>query len=176
MKKILLSTMLLFAASAQAQETLPALTKGKFMVETNLSPFSMIKTTGFSLASNDGSTEWGVGGEAGYFAADKLAVKFGLGIYGAAIDYGFGKETSTAVSYKIGAKYYVANNFPFQLDLGGLNSEGENALLLGAQVGYAWFLKDNISIEPGIRYDHGLDDNASGVKTVSAKIGFSLYF
>ena len=35
--------------------------------------------TGFSLYSRDGNTSWGVGGEAGYFILDDLALKAGPG-------------------------------------------------------------------------------------------------
>lgn len=182
MKKILLSLALLAGAQAlKAQETLPALQKGKWFVETNLSPFSINRTTGFSFASNDGVNEWAVGGEAGFFAADKFAVKIGLGVNGAGVNgnvngFGGSGETITILNYKIGAKYYVANVLPLQIDFGGLNSEGENATLLGLQAGYAWFVKDNIAIEPAVRYDHGLNDIASNAKTVSVRIGFSLHF
>lgn len=173
MKKILF-TLAFFglAYTVKAQETHPALQKGKWLVETNLSPFGLNRTTGFSFASNDGSNEWSIGGETGYFAADKLAIKLGLGVNGAGGD----GETVTLLNYKIGAKYYVANVLPIQVDFGGLNSEGENFTLLGMQLGYAWFVKDNIAIEPAVRYDHGLNDNASNAKTVSARIGFSLHF
>ena len=174
MKKLLFVAAFAFAAQfAQAQETLPALQKGKWLVETNLSPFSLTKTTGLSYMSNDGNSEWAVGGEAGYFAADKLAIKLGLGIYGQKYE---GLDSETALSYKIGAKYYISNILPIQVDFGGINSDGDNATILGAQIGYAWFVRDNISIEPGVRYDHGLNDIASDIKTFSARIGFSLHF
>lgn len=178
MKKTLLSlgaAVMLFTG-AKAQETLRALSKGSVMIETSLSPYSMLKTTGFGFASNDGISEWSVGGEGGYFVADKFSVKLGLGVLGVTQDFGGGKETDTALSYKIGAKYYATNQFPFQVDLGGINSDGENGLLLGVQAGYAWFLKENIALEPGVRYDHGLNDNFSEIKTVSVKLGFSLHF
>lgn len=173
MKKILFALAFCGTTLAvNAQDTHPSLQKGKWLVETNLSPFSLNRTTGFSFASNDGNNEWSVGGEAGFFAADKLAIKLGLGVNGVGGDV----ESATVLNYKIGAKYYVANVLPIQVDFGGLNSEGDNATLLGLQLGYAWFVKDNIAIEPSVRYDHGLNDNSSNVKTVSARIGFSLHF
>lgn len=177
MKKVLLTLAITSALfCAQAQQTHPSLEKGKWFVETNLSPFSLNRTTGLSFASNDGSTEWSFGGEAGIFAADKLAVKLGLGVNGTSYDSYGGTETETVLSYKIGAKYFISNVVPIQIDFGGLNSDGENAVTLGTQIGYAWFIKDNIALEPALRYDHGLNDNASEVKTLSARIGFSLFF
>ncbi|UIR57357.1 porin family protein [Sphingobacterium sp. SRCM116780] len=167
---------------AFAQETHPAIQKGKWMVETNLSPISGLSTSGFSLLTNDGNTSWSIGGETGYFFQDKLAVKVGLGYISQKIgdislgDYTVEGSTQNMFTYKAGLKYYISNVLPVQVDLGGLSQDGENALLLGGQVGYAIFVKDNIAIEPAVRYDHGLNDNATGVKAFSARVGFSLHF
>ncbi|MGJ1194501.1 hypothetical protein [Sphingobacterium siyangense] len=78
--------------------------------------------------------------------------------------------------YKAGLKYYIINQFPVQVDLGGINSGGENAFIFGGQLGYALFLKENIAIEPAVHYDHGFNDNADGINAFSARIGFSLHF
>src|SRR5690606_12957621 len=83
--------------------------------------------TGFSLVSADGSTVWSIGAEGGYFIADDLAVKGGLGYS----DY----DGLNIFSYKLGAKYYVISTIPFQLDITGasIQDASENPLWLGLQ-------------------------------------------
>ena len=41
---------------------------------------------------------------------------------------------------------------------------------------HSYFVKDNIAIEPAVRHDRGLNDNADGVKTFSVRVAFSLHF
>jgi hypothetical protein len=73
-------------------------------------------------------------------------------------------------------KYYIINQLPIQVDLREINSGGENAFIFSEQWGYALFVKENIAIEPTVRYDHGLNHNADGIHAFSAWIGFSLHF
>ncbi|MBB1645654.1 outer membrane beta-barrel protein [Sphingobacterium sp. UME9] len=172
---------LLGLQTVSAQETPTAISKGKWMVETNLSPLTGLSTSGFSFYSNNGAQLWSVGGEAGYFFQDKLAVKAGLGFTGQRYVFDFDGQkielnSTHSFIYKAGLKYYIINQFPVQVDLGGINSGGENAFIFGGQLGYALFLKENIAIEPAVRYDHGLNDNADGINAFSARIGFSLHF
>ena len=107
MKKVLLSIALLtIINSVKSQETNLALTKGTWSVETSLSPFSLINTSGFSFKNNKKNSEWTVGGEAGYFIQDKLALKAGLGLYGYKNQIEENAYiTESSLSYKIGAKY-----------------------------------------------------------------------
>ena len=60
----------------------------------------------------DGSTIWNIGAEGGYFVADKLLLKVGLG-YG---DSDFGGD----LHYKLGAQYYFNGNIPVGVDFTGL--------------------------------------------------------
>jgi len=183
MKRILLTVLTYLGLnSLYAQETPAALSKGKWMIETNLSPIGGLSTSGFSFMSNNGTKSLSAGGEAGYFIQDNLAIKAGLGImsYKSKISIGdeqieLGKQTS--FTYKLGMKYYIISALPIQVDIGGVKSSGlENAFIFGGQLGYAFFIKDNIAIEPALRYDRGLNDSAEGVKTFSARVGFSLHF
>ncbi|WP_426790197.1 hypothetical protein [Sphingobacterium sp. WOUb80] len=182
MKRIFLMALTCLGMQALfAQETPSAVSKGKWMVETNLSPLTGLSTSGFSFYSNNGARVWSVGGEAGYFVQDRLAIKAGLGFSGQKYTFdidGQNIELNATHSfiYKGGLKYYIINQLPVQVDLGGINSGGENAFIFGGQLGYALFVKENIAIEPAVRYDHGLNDNADGINAFSARIGFSLHF
>ena len=107
--------------------------------------------TAFSLLSVDGSTIWSVGADAGYFVSDNLAIKAGLG-------YADADEIDGTFVYKVGAKYYLGGEFPVGVDFTGSSVDGNNANWVGIQGGYAWFVADNVSIEPTIRYNVTLDD------------------
>jgi hypothetical protein len=182
MKRIFFIALTFFSMQTiSAQETPTAISKGKWMVETNLSPLTGLSTSGFSFYSNNGARLWSVGGEAGYFFQDKLAIKAGLGFSGQKYAFNFDGQkielnSTHSFIYKAGLKYYIINQLPVQVDLGGINSGGENAFIFGGQLGYALFVKENIAIEPAVRYDHGLNDNADGINAFSARIGFSLHF
>ncbi|MBH1959364.1 hemin-degrading factor [Chryseobacterium sp. HSC-36S06] len=176
MKKVLLVGALALFATVNAQTQNPALAKGKWLVEANtnfgvLSPSS----TSIGFYTNDGDSMFKIGGEAGYFVANNLALKVGLGVTSLTMDTFYGdNETSTAFNYKIGAKYYIASMFPVQIDFNGISSEGENINAVGFQGGYAWFVSPNISIEPGLRYDLGTAEGSTGI--FSGNVGFALHF
>ncbi len=170
MKKLLLAiAMVAFSFTANAQEANGQTAKGKWLVEGNTGfGAAHSASTGFQLSSIDTplgtETIWGVGAEAGYFIMDDLAVKFGLGYN----DLG----TVDAFSYKVGAKYYISSMIPVQVDYSG---NSEDASFLGLQAGYAVFLGDMVSIEPGLRYNLGLGDS-DGVNTLQFNVGFALHF
>ncbi|UNY98692.1 hypothetical protein MQE36_16640 [Zhouia spongiae] len=172
MKKLLFVAVaaLGFAFNANAQDG-SATAKGSILVEANTN-FGMghAANTGFYFSSNDGNTAWNIGAEGGYFIQDDLAIKAGLG-------YGdLGENIDGEFSYKIGAKYYINSMIPVQLDLNGSTGNDSNPIFVGLQGGYAWFLADNIAIEPGVRYDLDLNDDAEGADAFSLNIGFSLFF
>lgn len=181
MKNLLLLTVMLLATALQlrAQDGRPT-DKGSWLIEANTNfGRGHAANTGFYWASVDDTTIWNVGAEGGYFVMDDLAVKVGLG-------YGDSNRSEGVFSFKAGAKYYVKSTFPVQVDLNGLNTDvfgGFSPLFLGVQGGYAWFLGEHVALEPGIRYDFGLNDDASGQNGLtsdqsglSLNIGFSLYF
>jgi len=170
MKKIVFLAIAMFMfsfANAQTDE-------GTLLVEANTG-FGAFhpSNTGFYLTSIDGNTAWNIGLEGGYFIMDDLAIKAGLG-YG---DDG-NEFTSSVFSYKIGAKYYVSGQIPLQIDLNGASIEDadENPMYLGLQAGYAVFLTDNISLEPGLRYDLSLNENFSDHGILAFNVGFALFF
>jgi len=174
MKKLFLAAFAVFAfASVNAQDSdSSALSEGSFVVEINTGSWTT-GSTAFSLTSQDGMTMWSAGAEAGYFIMDDLAIKAGLGYS----DNGFDGPGSSSFNYKIGAKYYIASQFPVGVDFTGasFNDVDENPSYVGVQGGYAWFVADNVSIEPTIRYNLSMnsdfyDDAFQGL------IGFAFHF
>ncbi|TCK69065.1 hypothetical protein DFQ05_0577 [Winogradskyella wandonensis] len=179
MKKLLFAALAVFAFSfSNAQEEGgSALSKGSWVIEANTGfggdgVAAQGANTGFGLYSVDGTTVWAIGAEAGYFLADDLALKVGLGY----TDF----DGSSNFTYKLGAKYYIDSQFPVQVDLTGASSDdvfgSENPLWLGLQGGYAWFVADNISIEPGLRYNLSLNEDFTDEGLFEFRIGFALHF
>jgi len=175
MKKIILTAMAVFAFSfANAQEKKAdnaggQTSKGKWLIEANTGN-AMLGNTGFYLTNQDGKTNYNIGLDGGYFIMDDLAVKAGLG-YGDVDDV-------TVLSYRLGAKYYVMSKIPVTLDLTGASVKDavENPLWLGIGAGYAIFLGENVSIEPGLRYNHSLNENVTDKGIFQFNVGFALHF
>lgn len=177
MKKLLFAAVAVLGftfANAQEKSSGSALSKGSWLVEANTNfGAAHAGNTGFSLTSVDGETSWGVGAEAGYFVMDNLAVKAGLGYN----DTG-AEGVDGTFSYKIGAKYYALGKIPVQLDFNGASGNDVSPMYLGLQGGYAWFVASNISVEPGLRYDFGMNEDAGDgdYNPFSVRIGFALHF
>lgn len=166
MKKLLVAAMMVFGLAANAQETTSSQTaQGKFVIEANTGS-NATGNTSFSLLSSDGNTAWSVGAEGGYFVIDDLAVKAGLGY----VDNG----TSDAFRYKIGAEYYILGKIPVGVDFTGSSYTFGSINWLGLQGGYAYFLGENVSIKPALRYNIGLEEGQKGA--FQGLIGFALYF
>jgi opacity protein-like surface antigen len=177
MKKfaIALVSLFVFAFSSYAQDGSQT-AKGSWLVEANTgfgggdTGFAHTANTGFGLTSFGDTTIWSIGGEAGYFIEDNLAIKAGLGYS----DF----DITSAFSYKLGAKYYVINIIPIQVDVTGASFKDvdENPLWLGLQGGYAIFVSDQISIEPGLRYNLSLNKDFTDEGIFEFRIGFALHF
>ena len=182
MKKIILTAALavmsLVSLQAQEEDSAGATSKGKWLIEANTG-FGEASTanTAFSFVSVDDLTIWTVGAEGGYFIADDLALKAGLGYSRRNFDNDFFEESNSRFNWKVGAKYYIDSKFPFQADLNGSSGDGFSPLYLGLQGGYALFIADNVSIEPGVRYGIGLNDEAGDgdFNPLSFNIGFAIY-
>ncbi|HEU0125495.1 hypothetical protein [Flavobacterium sp.] len=167
MKKIVLAAIAVMAfgfANAQEQTA-----KGKWLIEANTGFGAATGNTSFGLTSRDGETNWNVGAEGGYFVADNLAVKLGLG-------YGDDGD-SNVFSYKVGAKYYLLNKFPLEASYTGVSIKDvdHNPSFIGLQGGYALFLGNNVSIEPGLRYNITTNEDY-GKSFFQFNIGFALHF
>lgn len=179
MKKVFLSAMaFLTFAVVNAQDTSGGPTsKGKFLIEANTGK-PMIGSTAISFNSQNGGTSYNIGLDGGYFIMDDLAIKAGLGFGGYNTDYGNGN----LFSYRLGAKYYIKSKIPVTLDITGSsgnmvsNFNGETPLWLGVGAGYAWFVSDNVSIEPGIRYNHSLNEKYTDDGIFQFNVGFALHF
>jgi len=150
--------------------------KGAWLIEINTG-FGEVSTstTGLALRSVDGNTSWAFGGEVGYFIMDDLALKAGVGYGDPGVD-----GIDGTFNWKFGGKYYIAKKFPVGVDINGSSSDGFSPMFVGIQGGYAWFVAENVSIEPGIRYGFGVGDDAdllTGDNGVfSFNVGFNIFF
>lgn len=174
MKKVLFSAVALLAfgfANAQEKSEGSQTSKGKYLIEANTGN-AMLGSTGFSFASSDGESQYNIGLDGGYFIADNIALKAGLGYGGNSID------DTTILSYRLGAKYYAMSKIPVTLDLTGasIKDADENPMWLGIGAGYAWFLGQNVSVEPGLRYNHSLNENFTDKGVFQFNVGFALHF
>ncbi len=177
MKKLLLIALIAvgFSSYAQSESENGVREKGSWMLEINTGfGEASSSNTAFSFRSVDGNTAWSIGGEAGYFIADDFALKFGLGYSSIDID-GFDSESS--FNWKFGGKYYISEKYPVGLDLNGSSSDGYSPLYLGVQAGYAWHIASNVSIEPGLRYGFGLNEDAGDgdFNHFGINIGFNIF-
>jgi hypothetical protein len=180
MKKLFLAAFAVFAfASVNAQDDSSGgqTSEGKILIEANTGN-AMLGTTGIYFSSSDGSSSYNIGLDGGYFIMDDLAIKAGLGYGGFSPD---GGDNVSSFSDRLGAKYYVNSMIPVTLDLTGAsgdgaeNGAGETPLWLGVGAGYAWFLGDMVAIEPGIRYNHSLNEDFTDKGVFQINIGFTLF-
>ena len=170
MKKLFLMAALILTGIVSAQ-TNPYLEKGKWLIEVNTGfGAASPANTSVGFSAKDGVTRIKIGGEAGYFVAENLAVKGGLGVDVLSQQL---EESYSRFNYKVGAKYYINGKVPVQIDLSGVSDKNESVTALGFQGGYAWFVAPNVSIEPGLRYDLFLSDS-DGILT--GNIGFAFHF
>ena len=182
MKKIILSIAAVFAfgvANAQDKTDNGGQTaKGKWLIEANTG-FGAITGANTSLgySSQGDLKQMSIGAEGGYFVMDNLAIKVGLGYN----SYDDGTFDGSGFAYKIGAKYYIMGNIPVQLDYTGASGDlykagDETPSYVGIQGGYAIFLGQNVSIEPGIRYNASMNDNYTKDGQFQLQVGFALHF
>tara|TARA_B110000967_G_scaffold199570_1_gene234124 strand:- start:124 stop:627 length:504 start_codon:yes stop_codon:yes gene_type:complete len=167
MKKLFLTAVAVFALTAVNAQT----EKGSLLIETNIANL-MVGTTSFSFNSVDGESVYSIGLDGGYFVIDDFAIKVGLGYSGNSLT-----DTNT-FSYRIGGKYYLMGNIPLTLDYTGASIKDfdENPSWLGLGAGYAIFLGDNVSIEPGLRYNLTLNEDYTDENVFQFNIGFALHF
>ena len=181
MKNLILVTFAVFAftsANAQDDGSVKQTSEGKWLIEANTGN-AVLGTTGIYFSTTDGSSSYNIGLDGGYFIIDDFAIKAGLGYGGFSPDEG---DAVSSFSYRLGAKYYIMGNIPVTLDATGAsgdgaeNSAGETPLWLGVGAGYAWFVSDNVSIEPGLRYNLSLNEDFTNEGVFQVNIGFALHF
>ncbi len=176
MKRLLLTAALaVFGLTSYAQDGGGGATdQGAIVIEVNTGfGESSTSNTGFSLRLIDGNTAYSLGGEVGYFILDDLALKAGLGYGDAGVD-----GIDGTFNWKVGGKYYIAGQFPVAVDANGSSGNDVSPLWIGIQGGYAWFVADNVSIEPGIRYGLGMNEDAGDgdFNVFGVNIGFNVFF
>ena len=169
MKKILL----IVVAIATFGFTNAQTEQGQIFLEANTGFGAASPSNTGLYVSNKGSvTKYNIGVEGGYLVIDGLAIKLGVG-YG---DNG-AKTKNTVLSFKAGAKYYLQDKFPIQLDVNGssIKDEVNNPMYAGLQVGYAFFIGDHVTIEPGVRYDYSLNDKDTEDGVIQFNVGFVVH-
>ena len=158
--------------------------RGWFLIEANTGNSTgvvstMISSTNFGFTKQDNSTRFSYGLDGGYCIMDNLALKAGLGYYSSKINFSDSSVFKySAISYRLGAKYYVMSKIPVTLDITVASTEeDELPMWLGIGAGYAFFLGDNVSIEPGLRYNMNLNSAIEDLPAViQFNVGFALHF
>jgi outer membrane protein W len=148
--------------------------KGKFLIEANTGN-AMIGSTNFGYVKQDTYSALRLGLDGGYCIMDNLALKVGLGY--SSEKYG-DADAINAITYRLGAKYYAMSKIPVTLDVTGASTKAdEDPMWLGIGAGYAFFLGDNVSIEPGMRYNMNLNSDLVDLPAViQFNVGFALHF
>jgi outer membrane protein len=192
MKKLTLTALIIFISlGAYAQ-----FNQGRMLVGGNFSAdFNTNKTkAGSTTTTNYRSTTISFGPQFGYFIIDNLAVGGILTVESESIKYegSDNKDSGTTTLISPFVRYYLDQGIFFQgkFDVGSLktkdktgtttttNTYGVSGFSLGA--GYAWFLADNVALEPQIGYQSLTYKN----KTIDAKsingglyilVGFQIY-
>ncbi len=175
MKKVVLTIIMVAVAyTANSQKNNGQTEKGKFLIDLNTQVFGgggLQTNTGFSFVQSNGYSSWSVGLDGGYFIADNFALKAGFG-------YADSSHGGNSVfSYKIGAKYYLKGNIPFEVNLSGSNVDFlvDKPLSLGLSGGYAFFLGDKLSIEPKINYSIPVNNKYILKESLSLGVSFSIH-
>ena len=115
----------------------------------------------------------------GYFIIDNLSVDLGLG-------FGYGKsgdnDAATTFEGEIGVRYYLPVNvfagasFDFLTNKQGDYSTSGSGVNL--KVGYSWFVRENIALEPIVGYRIGLTkkENFTKYNELFIRLGISVFF
>lgn len=169
MKKLLLTAVAVFAFGfANAQEQTK---KGNWIIEANTGSFAT-GSTAFGFTSNEAYSAYSLGLDGGYFVANNLAIKVGLGFAGQKLD---GFKSTSSITYKVGAQYYIINKIPVGVDITGLSTKNSNNTWVGVEGGYAIYLSKNVALTPKLRYNVTLDET-KGLSSFQGLVGFSLFF
>ena len=153
---------------------------------------SKYKSDGTTV-TNGRQTSFSLAPQFGYFVIDNLAV-------GAALDLGLSKyksedgdyeSTSTSIEFQPMVRYYLPQGIFFQgqfgfgtgkdkVDNGNTEDDKYNITSWGLSAGYAYFLADNVAIEPQLGYGGTgyKDKDSSGKSIVNGlfiRIGLQVY-
>ena len=175
MKKLILTAAAVFAFGfINAQDKTK---KGDLLLEVNTGFGRGVGNTSVQFSSDEFGSSYAFGAEGGYFVIDNLALKLGLGYGG---DSPKGGTATSGLGYKLGAKYYVLGMIPVEVSYNGTSTSPsvagqKNPSFVGIQAGYAIFLGDMVSLEPGIRYNNSLDTDVAK-SILQFNVGFALHF
>jgi opacity protein-like surface antigen len=167
MKKVILLALIAIAGVATANAQFTKGSKTLFAKSTGLD---------FGITSIDGvddsriSLDLSVGGS--YFVIDNLAITAGVGIQ----SQSFGDENETAFDFTIGAKYYFYKGLYAGLAYEGAKFEKLDLQSAGKiEVGYDWYLTDNVYFEPAVYFQKGFGD-IDGISQFGLSIGIGVNF
>ena len=98
-------------------------------------------------------------------------------VLGAWFEFSSIKGISNVSSWSVApfVRYYN-NNFFLQLGYGFNRSGNVSGSIFDAELGYAMFLNDNISLEPAFYFNQYFNDNGLNGSDIGFKLGFQLYF
>ena len=161
MKHILFTLVLFFAALGASAQSTPFAQGVKYVGAS-------VSGRGLSYSSNE-KFRLGLDASAGYFLADCFQLRASLGYnHTRAVD---------DVSVGAGVRYYFDQCGVFV----GAGAEydhftpSNNDVMIPCEVGYAFFLNRNITLEPSVYYKMSLHDFSNN-STVGVKIGLGIYF
>ena len=142
-------------ASAQFEE-------GKIYVNTSLTGLDM-SYSGMEKA------RLGLQVQGGYMLMDNIMALGSL-----SIDH---SDISDKITVGAGGRYYILQNGIYLgANIKAVHGDGGyNDLLPGVEVGYAFFLNRNFTIEPAIYYDQSFKSHSDYSK-IGLRIGFGYYF
>lgn len=107
--------------------------------------------------------------QGGYFLADNWMLTGLVGLYNP------GKDMKNSFNVGAGLRYYVQQNGLYFGVKAKLAFSSKNTdLMPGAELGYAFFINDKVTIEPAVYYDMSTKD-FSDRSTVGLKIGLGIY-
>lgn len=159
MKKVFLFIAMMamtLAANAQFE-------KGKTFVDAEL--------TGLNLSYNGTNKfQFGINAKMGQFMTDNWL------LYGQVGYKHIGQPKTNDFNLGVGGRYYFLQNGVFM----GLNAKyvhgtsNYNDVMPALEVGYAFFISRNVTIEPSVYYEQSFSDH-SNRSTVGLKIGLGLY-
>jgi len=160
-KTMLMAVLLVLTVSAVAQSPFR---EGKWFINPSI--------TGFDLSySKNTKMHLGLDLQAGAFIIDDFALIVGLGAE-AEKDY-------NRYSAGVGARYYFSSTgffvgAGFDLSRYSIHKAKNTYFDVKTEVGYAFFLNKNITLEPSVYYKWNTKD--SDLSKFGLKIGFAMYF
>ncbi len=166
MKKVILTFVVLCAAIFANAQT----EKGKWVLGAEV-PFGVsVGAPSAGIEFGDGYTQYAISLKAGTFIADDLLVHASLGFQGYKPK---DVDATTAFNFGLGAKYYIMSKIPVGISY-ELSKVKDVDLAHGMNLnaGYAFFIKECVSIEPGVYYTLPFESGAKGAFGIKAGINF----